>query len=661
MLPYTATVGSIAPAFFESFDGVVVPALPAGWTNQPIAGTANNWITDTIAPHTAPNRAATGNPPTISDNALVSPVIALPAGPSAMIFRNFYNTEFDGGGVYDGGVLEISINGGGYTDIITAGGVFSAGGYNATLATGFGNPLSGRPAWGGNAGAFIQTSVTLPPASAGQNVQLRWRIGTDNIFGAPGWAIDSLAIISLVCSAQAPVIVTHPASQTVMSGGSTTLTVVAAGSDPLVHQWYRGLTGDTSTPVGTNSASYGTGPLVAAANYWVRVTNGAGTANSNTAAIAIGPGSGVNMVQNGSFSSAATGWTVFEEPNIQWSVVGGVFEYWRQNPGTGSTQAVVFQNTGQPVAAGTPLQASFRIGNSSAVRKRMSVLIIDGDFSDITVCTFWLAPSTPLALYTMNTHTTKPWANAAIYFYAATKGQDGGNYLLDDVILSAQPVLPANRTDCIDPTAPAPPGGGQGPDLITNGHFQAGGLSGWTEFGSMTWQVEAGIFEFIRPLPLPQPAGVIFQNTGVPMAAGTIYTATFQLGNSSAVRKRVTVLIQESDFSDLMACTFWLAPNQPIGDYVMQGYTTKAWTNATLAIYNASVGPQTWTRIDNVTWRTTPGAAVFGTQCGEPAVNPFVGGEGRTSATTAPSPVTPTGAASSDRSPRPATRAPRRR
>jgi hypothetical protein len=225
----------------------------------------------------------------------------------------------------------------------------------------------------------------------------------------------------------------------------------------------------------------------------------------------------------------------------------------------------------------------------------------------------------------MNTHTTKPWSNASIYFYAATKGQDGGNYLLDDVSLTSQPALPDNRTDCVDPTAPAPTGGGNGPDLITNGHFQAGGLTGWTEFGSMTWQVEAGIFEFIRPLPLPQPAGVIFQNTGVAMPAGTIYTATFQLGNSSPVRKRVTMLIQESDFSDLMACTFWLAPNQPIGDYVMQGYTTKAWTNATLALYNASVGPQTWTRVDNVTWRTTPGAAVFGTQCIEPTSDSLLG------------------------------------
>ena len=43
------------------------------------------------------------------------------------------------------------------------------------------------------------------------------------------------------------------------------------------------------------------------------------------------------------------------------------------------------------------------------------------------------------------------------------------------------------------------------------------------------------------------------------MAANQILTATFQLGNSSGVRKRVTVILHDSDFCDLSACTFWLA------------------------------------------------------------------------------------------------------
>ncbi len=43
--------------------------------------------------------------------------------------------------------------------------------------------------------------------------------------------------------------------------------------------------------------------------------------------------------------------------------------------------------------------AQFDLANSSTVRKRISVLVIDSNFSDITVCTFWLAPNAPMRTY----------------------------------------------------------------------------------------------------------------------------------------------------------------------------------------------------------------------------------------------------------------------
>ena len=135
---------------------------------------------------------------------------------------------------------------------------------------------------------------------------------------------------------------------------------------------------------------------------------------------------------------------------------------------------MVFQNTGSPVAANMALRATFDLGNSSTVRKRISVLIIDSDFSDLSVCTFWLAPGAPLATYAMRTHTTRSWTNATIYFYAATKGADGGFYLLDNVSLTTQPSQSSSRTDCVDPIVPAPPGGAPGPNLLVNGDFATG-------------------------------------------------------------------------------------------------------------------------------------------------------------------------------------------
>jgi hypothetical protein len=617
-LTYAFTVGQ---AFLsQNFDGVTAPALPAGWTTSTLGGSVNLWATTTSSIDTPPNRAFVNNPSTISDNVLDSPSVAVPAGSSYVSFRNRYQTS----NVFDGGVLEISINGGAFADIIAAGGAFLAGGYNTTIATGFGNPIGGRQAWSGFLANYVTSTVALPPAAAGQNAVLRWRMATDSGGSGTGWGIDT--VVASQCGSQAPVITTQPQSQTVMSGRTATLTVVAAGASPLGYQWYQGASGDTSNPIGgATLSSYTTPALVAPASYWVRVSNGVGMADSNTAALTIGPAANVNLITNGDFSAGETGWSLFEEPDIVHNVTGGVFQYYRANPTTtASGQATIFQVTGQPIAAASPLTATFSIGNSSTARKRISVLMLDSDFSDLSVCTFWLAPGAPMRTYYMIMRPTKPWANAAMYFYAATKGQDGGFYQLDNVTLRYSTNTALAITQCGDPTVPAnDPFGVASGNLIGNGQFLGDTLAPWSTFGSLTWQIDGGIFEFYRPSPLPTPAGVIFQNTGQAMAANTIMTATLLLGNSTSVRRRVTVLLQESDFSDLTACTFWLAPYQPLGTYTIRGFTTKPWVNATLSVYAASVGTQTWMRLGNVTLARTPAAQAEGTTCIEPAPAPL--------------------------------------
>lgn len=102
----------------------------------------------------------------------------------------------------------------------------------------------------------------------------------------PSGADSNTAIVSVV---QPALIVTDPASKTINSGQSTTLTVVANGSTPLTYQWYQGLSGVTSNPVGTNSASFTTPVLTTTTNYWVKVTNAANPTgdNSTTATITV--------------------------------------------------------------------------------------------------------------------------------------------------------------------------------------------------------------------------------------------------------------------------------------------------------------------------------------------------------------------------------------
>jgi len=329
---------------------------------------------------------------------------------------------------------------------------------------------------------------------------------------------------------------------------------------------------------------------------------------------------GPNLVQNGDFSGGLASWLTFATPDssyIQASVNGGVLEYFRVPPPPGETnQAVIFQQTGVSLESGTPLVAAFDLGNSSSVRKRISVLVQETDFSDLFVCTFWLPPNLPLTTYAIRTHTTKAWTNATIAFYAATAGSDGGTYQIDNVSLQAFAEGAADRTECVDPTRPVPPGGPDGPTLLVNGDFGAG-LPPWGLFGQINAQVFSGVLWFQRTSVTP-PAGVVLQPTGQTADAGEIFTATFELGSTYSARRRVTVLVHDNDFTELAACTFWLQPGQALQLYQMRMFATKAWTNATLSVYPANADASGWLRLDNVTLRRTPGATFSGTDCVEP-------------------------------------------
>ncbi len=85
------------------------------------------------------------------------------------------------------------------------------------------------------------------------------------------------------------------------------------------------------------------------------------------------------------------------------------------------------------------------------------------------------------------------------------------------------------------------------------------------------------------------------------------------------------MLLHDGDFSDLVACTFWLTPGQALSNYSIRMFTTEAWTNATLSVYSATTGAFQWILVDNAALQTTPGSTALGTECFEP-VAPAPGG-----------------------------------
>jgi len=87
-----------------------------------------------------------------------------------------------------------------------------------------------------------------------------------------------------------PQIENHPASIEIESGATTTLAVEAVISPPWTYQWYRGNSGDATNPVaGATDIFFTTPPLTQPENYWVRVTNPAGSVDSSTATVTLHP------------------------------------------------------------------------------------------------------------------------------------------------------------------------------------------------------------------------------------------------------------------------------------------------------------------------------------------------------------------------------------
>lgn len=134
---------------------------------------------------------------------LTSPTVALPLGAAPrMTFEHWVGTEAD----WDGGNVKVSVNGGPFTLIARAHYTFNPYNDTALNTTGQGNtnPLQGQAAFSGADGGSVDGSwgrshVNLAPyANPGDNVQLRFDLGTDGCGGTFGWYIDDVSVHACV-------------------------------------------------------------------------------------------------------------------------------------------------------------------------------------------------------------------------------------------------------------------------------------------------------------------------------------------------------------------------------------------------------------------------------------------------------------------------------
>lgn len=362
--PFTVTVnnGTYFTPVTHLNEQVANAGIPAAWTAT--SATSNVWTTTALFSTSAPNSFFAPNPTVASDHQLATTAsfTLLPVSAShytTLSFMHRFDTE-DG---WDGGVVEISTNGGiSWTDL---GSKMISGKYNGSLGTGSNNPIGGRAAFTGLINSFMKTTINLT-SFAGQTIKIRFRFASDDNT-APnggGWFIDDVLLFTepavniksnffdassnlqsvsdtltriLQTTACIPVsVTTQPANVNACSGNNATFTVVAIGTAP-VYQWQINTgSGFVNIPAAapfsgstTNTLTI-TGVIVGMTGYQYRclLSNTCTVPfNSSSASLTVGVTATLNSQPNSktactgtttTFSISATGAT-----NFQWQVNSG--------------------------------------------------------------------------------------------------------------------------------------------------------------------------------------------------------------------------------------------------------------------------------------------------------------------------------------------------
>ena len=165
---------------------------PGGWTQD---GTGGGWsiVADRFhSSHASLFAADLGEP---IDRRAYSPVVTLQPGTNFLRFWHWQEIESAPNNpphaCYDGAVVEVGILGSGTwhrldTEIVNTP-------YDGPIHTDTGSVLAGEGAWCGDSRDWHETVVDLSTFS-GHQVEVRFRLVTDNDTGREGWYIDDVAI-----------------------------------------------------------------------------------------------------------------------------------------------------------------------------------------------------------------------------------------------------------------------------------------------------------------------------------------------------------------------------------------------------------------------------------------------------------------------------------
>ena len=211
-----ASIGAHAATFCpkQNFDSVTPPALPNGWTSNVAIGaaTTNGFVTRSVGyADSGANAVWIDDVDDYADVMLTAPAqtVTIPTTATITYRQSYVLWAPDAlpltNRAFNGAVLEVSIDGAAFADIVSAGGSLAAA-YNASLDPNVASPLAttspfNRTVWSGNSGGFATVTATLPAAASGKSVAFRWRLGTEGGGRShdthSGWWIDTVSFAGI--------------------------------------------------------------------------------------------------------------------------------------------------------------------------------------------------------------------------------------------------------------------------------------------------------------------------------------------------------------------------------------------------------------------------------------------------------------------------------
>ncbi len=271
----------------------------------------------------------------------------------------------------------------------------------------------------------------------------------------------------------------------------------------------------------------------------------------------------------------------------------------------------IAQNAPFSAAAGTQLEASVQLGNSSSKPKLVSLHLWSFPNNDTRqVCLFTVPANTPLSTYTMQMVTAAEWSNIDVQLYVDDFGEQW--LQVDELNVQYKPNAGITALSCDAPLQ-------ANTNLVLNGDIGYGNIF-FNYFGEIVASDGGGFLNLTTNTPSVETAGLLGQPLFRGAPSGTPFEATVQLGNPTNETKFVAMRLWDfPNNANEIPCFFQVLPNTPLQTYTLRGVTNAQWTNMDFQFFLTDTQPNL--QFDNLNVQNRPNAGIIGTECLPPGVS----------------------------------------